>query len=59
MQEQSATIDQVKEIDHCPTKRRILPTLSDNLRKQASQIQKVSAQIEASRSAPQVVENSR
>ncbi len=55
--EQSATIDQLKST--IAQQAKDMATLNENLRKQASQIQKVSAQIEATRPGPQVVENSR
>jgi hypothetical protein len=57
VREQSATIDQLKST--IAQQAKDIATLNDNLRKQASQIQKVSAQIEATRSGPQVAENSR
>ncbi len=55
--EQNATIDQLKST--VAQQAKDIAALNDNLRKQASQIQKVSAQIEATRSGPQVVDNSR
>lgn len=54
--EQNATIDQLKST--IAQQAKDIATLNDNLRKQASQIEKVSAQIEAARSGPQVVDNS-
>ena len=55
--EQSANIDQLKST--IARQAREIATLNDDLRKQASQIQKVSAQIDATRPGPQVVENQR
>jgi uncharacterized coiled-coil protein SlyX len=57
VEEQSATIDQLKST--IAQQAKDIATLNDNLRKQASQIEKVSARIEATRPGPQMVENSR
>jgi uncharacterized coiled-coil protein SlyX len=57
VREQSSTIDQLKST--IAQQAKDIATLNDNLRKQASQIEKVSAQIATTRSEPQVVENSR
>ncbi len=54
---QNATIDQLQS--KLAQQAKEIATLSENLRKQASEIKKVSAQIETNRPGLQVVENSR
>ena len=55
MQEQEATITQLKS--GAAKQDATIATLTESLKEQAAQIQKVSAQLEASKSAPQVVNN--
>jgi len=55
VQEQEATITQLKST--VAQQQKGMKLLAASLKEQASQIQKVSAQIQASRPAPQVVDN--